>query len=44
MRVGEERMGRKGVLNADSKKFIMGRNRMVAGEKIDAFKNNKCVT
>lgn len=41
MRVGEERMGRKGVLSADSKKSIMGRNGMMARGKIDAFKN-KC--
>lgn len=34
-------MGRKGVLSADSKKSIMGRNGMMARGKIDAFKN-KC--
>lgn len=43
MRVGEERMGRKGVLNVDSKKSIMGRNGMIARGKIDALKKNKSV-
>lgn len=43
MRVGEERMGRKGILNADSKKSIMGRNGMIARGKIDALKKNKSV-
>lgn len=43
MRVGEERMGREGVLNADSKKKKK-RNGMMARGKVDAFKKNKCVT